>query len=97
MTVAYAELATGDMLIDIAVLAAFATIALHSNRFWPLWVTGLQLTTMIAHLLKLIDPDLLPVAYAAAARLWSYPILLVIAVGALRAWRRSCCERHQAA
>ena len=33
------------MLVDLAVLAGFVTVALRSKRFWPLWVAGLQLTT----------------------------------------------------
>ena len=93
LSVEYFDLKAGDLLIDVGVLFAFLAIALQSDRFWPLWVTGLQLTTLVAHFLKLIDPALVPVAYAAAARMWSYPILLIIALGVLRAWQRSKRER----
>lgn len=78
----------GAMIVDLATLAAFATLALSSQRFWPLWVAGLQLTTSTAHVLKLIDAPFGPYAYAAAERFWSYPILLFIAIGAFRAHRR---------
>lgn len=78
----------GAMIVDLATLAAFVTLALFSRRFWPLWVAGLQLTASTAHLLKLVDASLLPIAYAAAERFWSYPILLFIAIGAFRAHRR---------
>ena len=57
-------------------LVAFVVIALRSDRFWPLWVAGLQLTISISHVLKAIQPDLLPIAYGVAERFWSYPILL---------------------
>lgn len=70
--------------IDIAVLAAFVAIALRSERFWPLWVAGLQLTNSISHLMKGVESNLLPQAYAAAAVFWSYPILLIILVGTWR-------------
>jgi hypothetical protein len=64
------------------------TVALRSKRFWPLWVAGLQLTTSIGHLLKGVDQDLLPRAYGAALQFWSYPILLILAVGTYRCHRR---------
>lgn len=80
--------------IDIAVLAAFVAIALRSERFWPLWVAGLQLTNSMAHLMKGIESDLIPKAYAAAAVFWSYPILLTIIVGTWRSHQRSRRERH---
>ena len=76
------------IVIDIAVLAAFVAVALKSERFWPLWIAGLQLTISISHVLKAIDQELLPRAYAAAAVLWSYPILLIIAVGTWRSSQR---------
>ena len=76
------------VLIDLVVLGAFVAVALRSDRFWPLWISGLQLTISISHVLKAIDQDLLPRAYAAAAVLWSYPILMIIVVGTLRGHQR---------
>jgi len=79
-----ANVETGVAAIDVAVLVVFVTVALQSARFWPLWISGLQLTTTLAHLIKLIEPDLLNVAYGAAMRFWSYPILLILAIGTYR-------------
>ena len=55
---------------DVCHQSRFARIA--SGRCGS---AGLQLTISTSHLLKAIDSDLLPRAYAAAAVLWSYPIL----------------------
>lgn len=85
----YTSVETGLMIIDLLVLLAFVWIALTSQRFWPLWVAGLQLTNSISHLMKLADIQLLPRAYGAAAAMWSYPILLILAVGTWRSHRRS--------
>lgn len=76
------------LLVDLAVLAGFVAVALQSSRFWPLWVAGLQLTASLAHLMKAIDLDLLPHAYGAAMAFWSYPILLILAIGTWRGARR---------
>lgn len=78
----------GVLAVDLLTLAGFVAIALRSDRFWPLWIAGLQLTSIVAHGLKAIQIDLLPQAYAAAARLWVYPIFLIIVVGTWRSHRR---------
>jgi hypothetical protein len=84
----YAGVEEGLLLVDMAVLAGFITVALRSKRFWPLWIAGLQLTTSIGHLLKGIDQDLLPRAYGAALQFWGYPIVIILAVGTYRRHRR---------
>lgn len=85
---------TGTLLIDLGVFAGFLFVALSSRRFWPLWVAGLQLTTTLGHVLKGLNPDLLPHAYGAALQFWSYPILLILAVGTWRSALRRKSERE---
>jgi hypothetical protein len=77
----------GVMVVDLAALAAFTAIALRTKRFWPLWVAGFQLTSTFAHALKAIHFSLVPQVYAAAERLWVYPIFLAIIVGTWRTQR----------
>ena len=85
---AYVGVEVGVFLVDAATFAGFAFIALRSERFWPLWLAGFQLTTVFSHMLKAIELDLMPQAYAAAARFWAYPIFLIIIVGTWRSYRR---------
>lgn len=80
----FSEIEIGILIVDLAVLGAFVAVALRSERFWPLWVSGLQLTSTVPHLLKLVDPHLMPFAYAAAETIWSYPILIILAVATWR-------------
>src|SRR5687767_14761182 len=77
----YLAVARSDLVIDSLVLVAMVAIALRSDRFWPLWVAGLQLTISMSHALKAIQPDLVPLAYAAAERFWSYPTLIILFIG----------------
>ncbi|MEP7315933.1 MAG: hypothetical protein ABI667_04475 [Sphingomicrobium sp.] len=93
----YSGFESGVFIVDMAVLIGFTAIALRSDRFWPLWVTGLQLTTIIAHLFKVVDLDLIPKVYAAAARFWVYPIFLIIVIGTFRSHQRSRKERDDLA
>lgn len=88
----YSSVETGIFLVDVLCLIAFIYTALISDRFWPLWVSGLQLTTSFGHVLKAIDASLLPIAYATALRFWSYPILIILWAGVWRSRRRE--PRH---
>src|SRR5437868_8984748 len=85
----YVAIEASDLIIDTSVLVAVVAIALASDRFWPLWIAGLQLVDSMSHLLKAIDADLLPQVYGAAERFWSYPILVVLLIGAWRQHQRS--------
>ena len=76
------------MTVDLLVFVGFLWVALVSERFWPLWIAGLQLTTIIGHVLKSMDTTLFPRAYGAALVFWSYPIVLILAIGTWRTHRR---------
>ena len=80
--------------VDAAVLAGFLAVALRSERFWPLWIAGLQLTTIVGHLLKGLESDLLPRAYGAAIIFWAYLIVIILAVGTWRSHRRKLEARQ---
>ena len=89
ITGGYSSVETGVLAVDVLAFLGFTYAALISDRFWPLWVSGLQLTTSMGHLLKAVDTSLLPLAYAAALRFWAYPILIILAVGTWRSQRRA--------
>src|SRR3954467_12776802 len=93
----YSSVETGVLAVDLITFAAFTWVAMRSDRFWPLWISGLQLTTSMGHVLKAIEVSLVPMAYAAALRLWSYPILLILAAGVWRSQRRAHAEHKEAA
>jgi hypothetical protein len=91
-TLRYSQIELGVLAVDLLTLAAFTHVALRSDRFWPLWISGLQLTTSIAHLLKAAEPGLVPLAYAAAGRFWAYPILIMLVIATWRSNRRGRIE-----
>lgn len=89
----YLGLETPILIVDALMFAAFVAIALRSSRFWPLWIAGLQLTTILGHLLKAAGGDLVSRAYGVALGFWAYPILIILAVGT---WRSSSRARSTA-
>lgn len=93
----YSSVEMPILIVDVLGFAGFTYAALISDRFWPLWVSGLQLTTSMGHVLKAIDAQLLPLAYAAALRFWAYPILIILLIGTWRSRRRALRDRRSVA
>lgn len=44
--------------VDVVALIALTIIALRANRWWPLWVSSVQLLAVMAHVLKAVEPDM---------------------------------------
>jgi hypothetical protein len=93
----FASVETHVFIVDVVVFLGFLWVALRSERFWPLWIAGLQLTTILGHILKVVDVHLFSKAYGAALVFWSYPIVLILAVGTWRSHRRFAREQDPAA
>lgn len=89
----YTGVELGVLVIDLLVLLAFTAVALKSDRFWPLWIAGLQLTTSFGHALRAMEDQMMPIAYAVALRSWSYPIQIILIVAVWRSRRRERPER----
>lgn len=81
---AYTALATGSFLVDLTLLLALLVLAARCTRHWPLWVAGWQLAAIVAHMAKLLDPDMLATGYAIQLQIWAYPMLLATMVGTWR-------------
>ena len=93
----FASVETHVFIVDLVVFLGFLWVALRSERFWPLWIAGFQLTTILGHILKVVDVHLFSKAYGAALVFWSYPIVLILAVGTWRSHRRFTREQDLAA
>ena len=70
-------------LIDLTLLIVLLIITAKSSRYWPIWSTGFQLVTVLTHLATMVQPDLVPRAYAIATGLWSFPTALALTISLL--------------
>jgi hypothetical protein len=75
---------TGIFVVDIVTLVAFLILALRAERFWPLWMAAFQALGTAGHLVKILDPVQMRWGYAFLIAIWSYPMLLVLALGTWR-------------
>lgn len=67
--------------LDGVLLIAFATIMLTSKRYWPIWITGLQLNGVLAHLAAWLSPAHVARTYHGLESVWGVPIVVLMALG----------------
>ncbi len=88
----FVHVETRILLVDMVLLAVLVAVALRADRGWPIILAGLQLDTVGAHLLKNWDLDMIRVTYAVMIAAWSYPMVIVLALGT---WRHAArLRRH---
>lgn len=75
------------LMVDVVAAAILITIALRANRNYPLWIAGFQLVALGAYLVKVVAPDVSPLALVILIVGPSYCQLLLI-IGFARHIRR---------
>jgi hypothetical protein len=84
----YRAVEIGVFFVDVATLVAFLVLALRAERYWPIWIAALQLIGTAGHAVRLVDPTIIPRAYAFVTVFGSYPMLLLIVLGTYRHQQR---------
>jgi hypothetical protein len=66
--------------IDSLLLIFFWYISIVTRSYWPYWVTGWQLISVLGHIQRYLFPEILPEPYSMLTRLMSYMIIILIFV-----------------
>lgn len=78
---AFIRPAYGLLTIDMALLIALIAVALRANRNWTMTVAAMQLIMVSVHLARILNPDTIRPVYTVMLALWSWPMVLLLAVG----------------
>lgn len=70
--------------LDLAAAGLFTAVALHANRNYPLWIAGVQLVAVGAHLVRSLVDSVSPLAFAILVIGPSYFQVLLLLIGFLR-------------
>lgn len=84
----FRNLDTGVLIIDVVVFLLFLALALCSTRYSPTWAAGIQLATLVVHVLRLLPPAPFALPYATVLALLGYPVVALVGLGAWRHHRR---------
>lgn len=82
----YEDLYAFRFMLDLAALAGILFAALRFDRWWTLWVGSVQFIAVMAHLLRLWDMPIPPLAYAVMER---WPVWIAIALTGLGTYLHS--------
>lgn len=90
--VRFSSVELGVMAVDLALLVGLFALSMQANRWWPLLLAAFQLMTLLGHLGKWLNPDLMRLGYAIMLFAPAYPLIAVLAAGTHRHQRR--LRRH---
>jgi len=76
------DLQQGIFLVDTVLFGWFLWLALHSQRFWPLFAAAMAMLMVMVHITKAVFPSIDGWSYLSAGILFSYLNLAAVAVGA---------------
>ena len=87
-TTTFVVLDRSQLLIDLALLIGLTVLACRADRYWPLWIAALQTIAIGAHLVRAVDPTILPIIYNRSIGKLAYPMIALLVVGTYRYQRR---------
>jgi len=70
--------------VDTAMLFALGSVMLLARRYWPIAITAFQLLAVMGHIIRLLDPHIVPVLYWVANAFWAVPQMIVLAIATRR-------------
>ncbi|WP_292021696.1 MULTISPECIES: hypothetical protein [unclassified Brevundimonas] len=82
----------GLFLIDVAALFVFVGLSWRYRQSWPVWVSGIQLITVMCHIMILTKQPVLLASLITVMNLNSYLIIGFLTVGTFFSWQ----DRHAA-
>lgn len=84
----FTQVEVGVLVIDLALMLVLAAVALKADRGWPFLLAGLHLTTLGAHAARVLHSSMIEVTYAVMLTMWSYPMVVALAIGTWRHQKR---------
>ena len=79
--------------IDAVLLLVLIGVALRSTKAWPMMAASCQLVDTLTHVAVLVDPRIGGWSYLTTIIVWTYALMITIAVGIWNHWR---AQRHLA-
>lgn len=69
--------------LDLGALLFFGHLALHAWRVWPIWAASLQLLAVFAHIVRVLEIEMDPLAYLIMRSGPSYFMALTLLIGTI--------------
>ncbi|WP_300973474.1 hypothetical protein [Sphingomonas sp. LHG3406-1] len=83
----FRDLATPLLTVDVAMALALTALTVRANRLWLIAASACQWIAVLAHIVRAIQPNIIPTSYAFLAMIWSWPMVGLL-LGGTVAYRR---------
>ncbi len=83
LSIRYGAVEVPVFVVDFLLLIGLAFVTSRSNRWWLICVTALQGMTVLAHIGKMLNPNLLRLGYQMMATWAALPEVALLAIGVL--------------
>ena len=80
----YHSINWGIAAADLTLAVSLGALALHANRYWTIWASSIQIVAILAHLAKLMVPEIAATAYEITLLVWSYAVIPLLTVATYR-------------
>jgi hypothetical protein len=80
----YISIEWGLFFIDITLAIFLVCISLSADRYWPMWLSALQIVSALMHPAFGMSEHKSPFAYVIATVILSYPMLAILMIGTYR-------------
>jgi hypothetical protein len=78
----------GLFFVDSVLAVLLVWLSLWADRYWPMWLSALQIVSVLMHPAFGLSQHKMAFAYAIASIFWSYPMMLILMVGSMRHYVR---------
>ncbi|MBX9663734.1 hypothetical protein [Novosphingobium sp.] len=80
----YHSINWGIFVIDLILAVSLGALALHANRYWTIWASSIQIVAILAHLAKMLVPEIAATAYQITLLVWSYAVIPLLVAATYR-------------
>lgn len=84
----FQRIEVGIFTVDGAMFLVLLLVALTSARFWPMLMAVFQGAELLVHVGRSVAPGIVPDVYFATEVIWSFPMLVLLAMATRRHCRR---------
>jgi hypothetical protein len=74
--------------IDLSLAIFLIVISLSADRYWTMAISSLQIVSAAMHPAFALSESKMAFAYAIAMIFWSYPMIIILIIGAMRYQQR---------
>lgn len=84
----FRDVATPLLIVDLSLGVGLTLLAVGANRLWLIGASAAQWVAVLAHVVRAVEPKIIPTSYAFLTVIWSWPMVVLLLAGTIAHRRR---------